>query len=436
MKTSLIVGSRPECDVVVTVPSVSGRHCQAIREGDVVYLQDLDSRNGTYVNGNRLAGADRVAITASDIVHLASHQLDLAPVFADLSMTAASTERYLSLKGDSAVVGRGIDCDITVALPNVSTRHARLARVGGEVMVEDLGSANGTFIDDVPVKKPTVIPRQGVLSLGSSRFRLTQDSWGSLPLVIASQPTSGVLGTVPPTVAPSLSVKAAETSAIGQSKMAILAAGIAAAPMLAGLGARLADGGGFTAPFILALAAPALGALDVLALSQMGVSGPWALAGVVGSIVVQAALLGVLGAPSALPSALIILALAGFVGAAAAALIKSCVPVGTGPQAAATIGLVAAMASLGGLVPMLPDLPAILRPAAALSPTRWAFEGLVLADSAAKPVAERIFPAATHQMGMPADCAALTLMATGLVGLIAALRNTNGVGPQPAFSAA
>jgi len=237
-------------------------------------------------------------------------------------------------------------------------------------------------------------------------------------------------------VIPTLSVRAAETSAIGQGKTAALAAGIAAASMITGAGARMAGSGGASGPLILALAAPALGALDVLALSLTGICGSWALAWVVGAIVVQALVLGVIGATSAVPSALVVLVLAGFAGAAAAVLIKACVPKGTGPQVAATMGLVASMVFLGGLVPMLPDLPGMLRTAAALSPTRWTFEGLILGDSAAKPVADRIFPAATDRMGVTADCAALALMAAGLAGLFAAMRYSNGGGPQPAFPTA
>lgn len=49
--TTLIVGRLPSCDVVLTATSVSRRHARLLfRDGSWV-IQDLDSLNGTEVNG-------------------------------------------------------------------------------------------------------------------------------------------------------------------------------------------------------------------------------------------------------------------------------------------------------------------------------------------------------------------------------------------------
>jgi hypothetical protein len=39
----------------------SARHARVERRGDGLWVQDLDSTNGTYVNGERVAGAERLA---------------------------------------------------------------------------------------------------------------------------------------------------------------------------------------------------------------------------------------------------------------------------------------------------------------------------------------------------------------------------------------
>src|SRR5436305_1133924 len=45
-----ILGRHPDCDVVIEVGAVSRNHCQIVREGNAYRLEDLGSRNGTFVN--------------------------------------------------------------------------------------------------------------------------------------------------------------------------------------------------------------------------------------------------------------------------------------------------------------------------------------------------------------------------------------------------
>ncbi|HYU35377.1 MAG TPA: SpoIIE family protein phosphatase [Thermoanaerobaculia bacterium] len=55
------------------------------------------------------------------------------------------------LERESVVVGRSIDADLVIEDPFLSRRHSRLFRVGGALLVEDLGSRNGTFVNEQPV---------------------------------------------------------------------------------------------------------------------------------------------------------------------------------------------------------------------------------------------------------------------------------------------
>src|SRR5207237_386632 len=56
----------------------------------------------------------------------------------------------------SAIIGRGEGCDIVLEDGSVSRRHARLARdERGHYRIEDLGSANGTFVDGARIAAPT-----------------------------------------------------------------------------------------------------------------------------------------------------------------------------------------------------------------------------------------------------------------------------------------
>jgi len=53
------------------------------------------------------------------------------------------------------VVGRTTECDLVLGDPSVSRRHAALVCSSGRVLVEDLGSHNGTRVNDVAVTTPT-----------------------------------------------------------------------------------------------------------------------------------------------------------------------------------------------------------------------------------------------------------------------------------------
>lgn len=55
-----VVGTAPDCDVVVTDASVSGRHAEFSAQGGVVRVSDLGSTNGTFVNEKRVQNAELV----------------------------------------------------------------------------------------------------------------------------------------------------------------------------------------------------------------------------------------------------------------------------------------------------------------------------------------------------------------------------------------
>jgi pSer/pThr/pTyr-binding forkhead associated (FHA) protein len=54
---SFVIGRGGECDLVLPERQVSREHIRIYRENDRYFLQDLDSKNGTWVNGNQLKNA-------------------------------------------------------------------------------------------------------------------------------------------------------------------------------------------------------------------------------------------------------------------------------------------------------------------------------------------------------------------------------------------
>ncbi|MBT4519722.1 MAG: FHA domain-containing protein [Halieaceae bacterium] len=73
------------------------------------------------------------------------------------------------------VVGRALDCDIAVVSPQVSREHARLDIEQGQLMVEDLGSANGTVVNGKQVQGRHALQHEDELRLHEVVFRVTQN---------------------------------------------------------------------------------------------------------------------------------------------------------------------------------------------------------------------------------------------------------------------
>jgi hypothetical protein len=65
----------------------------------------------------------------------------------------------------STVIGRAPSCDFVIGHASISRRHAMLARDGERVIVTDLGSTNGTFVNGRWISQVEVVPGD-LLQLG------------------------------------------------------------------------------------------------------------------------------------------------------------------------------------------------------------------------------------------------------------------------------
>jgi pSer/pThr/pTyr-binding forkhead associated (FHA) protein len=69
-------------------------------------------------------------------------------------------------------VGRAADADLVLADELVSRRHARVGLSGAGAIVEDLGSRNGTFVNDNQIHGPTRLVPGDQLQLGVTLVEL------------------------------------------------------------------------------------------------------------------------------------------------------------------------------------------------------------------------------------------------------------------------
>jgi hypothetical protein len=68
-----------------------------------------------------------------------------------------STQRTFDLTAPITILGRGTDCDLRLVDAGVSRHHAELRVEDGEVVLVDLGSTNGTFVNGQPIRRVTLV---------------------------------------------------------------------------------------------------------------------------------------------------------------------------------------------------------------------------------------------------------------------------------------
>lgn len=93
----LTVGRKPDNDLVIDHPAVSGHHCKIAMQGDTYFVEDLNSTNGTLVNDKKIIKAglhhqDKIAIAKHTLVFI-----DDRPVSAE-----AIAQRSQSLEAPAA----------------------------------------------------------------------------------------------------------------------------------------------------------------------------------------------------------------------------------------------------------------------------------------------------------------------------------------------
>lgn len=80
------------------------------------------------------------------------------------------------LPAGEVTIGRAADCTVRLDERNVSRQHARLWRDGADVMLEDLGSSNGTFVNGHRITGPVRLREGDQLLIGS--FAVEPADWG------------------------------------------------------------------------------------------------------------------------------------------------------------------------------------------------------------------------------------------------------------------
>ena len=154
-----LVGRDPQADIVVADFRVSWHHAEFRPARGRWALADLASSNGSYADGRR---ADLIEIGGTRQIRLGDPEDGPLLDCTLLTHTAGRARR----------IGRVPDNDIMVPHPSVSRHHAELHSTPDGYRIVDLGSHNGTFVNEQRVSAAT-LDEGDTIGFGDTTFRLS-----------------------------------------------------------------------------------------------------------------------------------------------------------------------------------------------------------------------------------------------------------------------
>lgn len=172
----LTLGRDAGADVTLDTAEASRLHAEIVRHGNRYTLTDLDSKNGTYLNGGpvdvprELSSGDTIRLAGVTFRFLIrSGETKIASAWGGAVATAP-----LRLTGDRVTIGRAPSNNVVLDDPTVSWLHAELVREEDAVLLRDLSSANGTYVEGRPVGELPIDPGT-TLRIGHTRLRYDGD---------------------------------------------------------------------------------------------------------------------------------------------------------------------------------------------------------------------------------------------------------------------
>ncbi len=160
------IGQGAVNDIVIDKPGVNGFHADIQVDGDNVTITDVNTPTGTFVNGEKISGPTN--LRAGDSILIQGVELEVLEDEAGAGKTLVLSGTALielgtsswSLVADSGPekgqvipvverteIGRALECDISILEPGLSRKHAELEPDGNKLVIRDLGSVNGTWVN-------------------------------------------------------------------------------------------------------------------------------------------------------------------------------------------------------------------------------------------------------------------------------------------------
>ena len=158
MKT-IKIGRGTNNDVVINDGVISTSHAIiSVSDFGEISIEDLNSKNGTFVNGKRISKA---TLTSSSTVVLGNHSIDWKQIIQTAKSKPVKTP--ISFPHDvveKKLIGRNPMSQIRYSFDDVSDKHAYICKKSnGEIVIIDNNSTNGTYVNGEKITSPYVLKK-------------------------------------------------------------------------------------------------------------------------------------------------------------------------------------------------------------------------------------------------------------------------------------
>ncbi|WP_043316511.1 FHA domain-containing protein [Microbulbifer sp. HZ11] len=162
------IGRGSQCDLTLADPSVAKLHAEILVDGEELELRNLSGGGQVTVNGKPVESScavcrnDRIQLGNSNLAVVDPKVTRVKSAGNAANVSWALRANHPAIVGrvfpvrETSVVGRSDECDLTFAMSHLSRRHARLEVREGLLFVVDLGSANGTFLNNQRITESRV----------------------------------------------------------------------------------------------------------------------------------------------------------------------------------------------------------------------------------------------------------------------------------------
>jgi ABC-type multidrug transport system ATPase subunit/pSer/pThr/pTyr-binding forkhead associated (FHA) protein len=189
LKSANILGRSATATIVLADPEISQHHAEIFQRGGDWFLTDLQSRNGTWLDGQRLVPNQHTRLQSGNVICMGKTEFVYEPadrpqqnqkhpqnpkpqnlVNMDQNVPDFDLPSQIFELRPCLTVGRDPSCDIVLNFPNVSRRHCQIVQGAQGYYIEDLKSRTGTYLNGMRIAQRERLKSGAEVRIGLTQF--------------------------------------------------------------------------------------------------------------------------------------------------------------------------------------------------------------------------------------------------------------------------